>query len=213
MRRKSAGPGEAARAGKKPIRSSLPTRAGGAGQVRIVGGKFKRSLIPVRDREGLRPTPERVRETLFDWLYTLVGGVEGRACLDMFAGSGALGLEAASRGAARVVSIELDAAAAAAVRAAAARLGAGALECVRGDAFAWTGRCAEKFDVVFIDPPFACGWQMKAAAAARAVLAEGGLVYIESDAEVAEEDLAALGLASVRRGRAGAVRYLLACLQ
>ncbi len=180
------------------------------GVVRIVGGRYKRTPVPVADREGLRPTPERVRETLFDWLRHLFGTLEGLVCCDMFAGSGALGLEAASRGARRVVSLELDRRGALALRAVVDKLkAADVLEVVQCDAFVWLQRNQEKFDVVFIDPPFAAGLQKKAVAAALGHLAAGGLIYLESDADYDEEALSEMGVKSVRAGRAGAVFYRL----
>lgn len=94
------------------------------GAVRIIGGRFKRTPLAVQDREGLRPTPDRVRETVFDWLMHLSGGtIEDLTVLDMFAGSGAMGLEAASRGARRVVCTELNRKSAAQIRAVVEKLG------------------------------------------------------------------------------------------
>ena len=93
--------------------------------MRIVGGIYKRTPLAVGNRPGLRPTPERVRETVFDWLNHLLGGLTGISCCDMFAGSGALGLEAASRGAELVVSIELDRRGCEQLRAVVEKLGAG----------------------------------------------------------------------------------------
>ena len=178
--------------------------------VRIVGGRYKRTPLSVADREGLRPTPERVRETVFDWLAHLLGGLEGISCCDMFAGSGAPGLEAASRGASRVVSIELDRRGAAAIRATVQKLSAAdVVEVVQADALAWLARSDERFDVIFIDPPFAAGLHAQALAAARARLRPGGLVYWDSDCEAGEALLAAQGWGVVRAGRAGAVFYRL----
>ena len=128
----------------------------------------------------------------------------------MFAGSGALGLEAASRGASRVVSIELDRRGAAAIRATVQKLSAAdVVEVVQADALAWLARSDERFDVIFIDPPFAAGLHAQALAAARARLRPGGLVYWESDCEAGEALLAAQGWGVVRAGRAGAVFYRL----
>lgn len=127
------------------------------GAVRIIGGRFKRTPLAVQDREGLRPTPDRVRETVFDWLMHLSGGtIEDLTVLDMFAGSGAMGLEAASRGARRVVCTELNRKSAAQIRAVVEKLGAaGTVNVVCGDVFSYVGSTNETFDIVFIDPPFA----------------------------------------------------------
>jgi 16S rRNA (guanine966-N2)-methyltransferase len=122
-----------------------------AGRVRIVGGRWRSRLIDVPARPDLRPTPDRVRETLFNWLGQRL---DGCACLDLYAGSGALGFEAASRGAARVVMVETDRAALAALRRSRELLGASEVEIVAGDALEFLARAGERFDVVFLDPPF-----------------------------------------------------------
>ncbi|MBM3354896.1 MAG: 16S rRNA (guanine(966)-N(2))-methyltransferase RsmD [Betaproteobacteria bacterium] len=123
----------------------------GKGRIRIIGGNYRRRLLEVAARPDLRPTPDRVRETLFNWLGQELGGLR---CLDLYAGSGALGFEAASRGAARVVMVENDRVALAALKRSRAALGAAQVEIVRGDAEAWFARSGEVFDVVFLDPPF-----------------------------------------------------------
>ena len=182
------------------------------GAVRIIGGRFKRTPRAVQDREGLRPTPDRVRETVFDWLMHLSGGtIEDLTVLDMFAGSGAMGLEAASRGARRVVCTELNRKSAAQIRAVVEKLGAaGTVNVVCGDVFSYVGSTNETFDIVFIDPPFAESLQAEALSAVRPRLTDKAVVYVESDREISEEKLQDQGFASVRRGRAGAVFYLLA---
>ena len=120
--------------------------------MRIIGGQWKRSKLPVADRPGLRPTPDRVRETLFNWLGQ---DLSGWRCLDAFAGSGALGFEAASRGAAEVVLLERDAALVASLRQSQQRLKAEAMRIEASDAIAWMGRApARSFDLVLLDPPF-----------------------------------------------------------
>ena len=152
-------------------------------------------------RPGLRPTPDRVRETLFNWLGQRL---EGLACLDLFAGSGALGFEAASRGAARVVMVEQDSSALAVLNETRARLGARQVELVRGDAFEYLEGAGERFDVVFLDPPF----RQNAAAAALERLAErlapGARVYVES-----ERQLELAQWRELKRARAGQVSYQL----
>ena len=122
-----------------------------AGRVRIIAGEYRGRRIAVPDRPGLRPTPNRVRETLFNWLGQSLGGL---ACLDLFAGSGALGFEAASRGAARVVMVEQDRAAFDLLRKTRDLLAARQVELVLDDAYAYLKRAGEEFDVVFLDPPF-----------------------------------------------------------
>ena len=121
------------------------------GRVRIVGGAWRSRLISVPASPDLRPTPDRVRETLFNWLG---GDLSGLACLDLFAGSGALGFEAASRGAGHVVMVERDPGALARLQANRAALMADQVEIVAGDALAYLARAARRFDVVFLDPPF-----------------------------------------------------------
>ena len=192
---------------------SLPTAKGRGGLVRIVGGRFKRTPLAVGDREGLRPTPDRVRETVFDWLTHLMGGIDGLKALDMFAGSGAMGLEAVSRGACHADIVELDRRGAAAIRATAEKLGASQVHVHNADVFSFLERTAVLYDLIFIDPPFAANLQERALRAVGSHLATGALVYLESPEEYGEEKLAQAGFESVRRGKAGAVHYLLAQLK
>lgn len=186
------------------VRPGRGARAGHPAQrVRIVGGKWKRTPLAVPDVPGLRPTPDRVRETLFNWLGQ---SLEGRACLDPFAGTGALGLEAASRGARRVVMVERDRAAVAAIRSAIGRLGAEAVELVAGDAFEALRRLAragERFDLVLLDPPFGQGLVERALPLLAPLLAPGARVYVEADAPLAP----APGWRLERAARAGNVYY------
>ncbi|MBW8904364.1 MAG: 16S rRNA (guanine(966)-N(2))-methyltransferase RsmD [Betaproteobacteria bacterium] len=121
------------------------------GLVRIIAGQYRGRRIRVASRPGLRPTPDRVRETLFNWLGQWL---DGQSCLDLFAGSGALGFEAASRGAARVVMVEADRTAFSALQTARETIGASAVELVHDEALAYLSRASERFDVVFLDPPF-----------------------------------------------------------
>jgi len=120
------------------------------GKIRIIAGEYRGRRLSVPDRPGLRPTPDRVRETLFNWLGQ---SLDGLSCLDLFAGSGALGFEAASRGAARVVMVEQDRAVFEGLRKTKEAIGASAAELVLDDAFAYL-RKTQAFDVVFLDPPF-----------------------------------------------------------
>lgn len=178
------------------------TRRAPPREVRLIGGQWKRSKLPVAERPDLRPTPDRVRETLFNWLGQELSGWR---CLDAFAGSGALGFEAASRGAAEVVLIERDPALAASLRASQQRLGATTLQVVAADALAWMARApAAGFDLVFIDPPFESAWREPALQAAVRLLRDNGLIYLE-----APQPLAAWpdSLSMWRQGRAGAVHF------
>jgi 16S rRNA (guanine(966)-N(2))-methyltransferase RsmD len=177
-------------------------------EVRIIGGLWRRSLLPVVPAAGLRPTPNRVRETLFNWLGQRMDGL---ACLDMFAGTGALGLEAASRGARQVLLIESQAQAAQALRAAIARLKAGErCELRQGDALRIAAALAPgEFDVIFIDPPFDAALHAAAAAAARPLLAQGGRLYAEAPGEAALAQIEALGFTRMKQARAGAVSFAL----
>lgn len=173
-----------------------------AHEVRIIGGQWKRSKLPVADRPGLRPTPDRVRETLFNWLGQ---DLSGWRVLDAFAGSGALGLEAASRGAAEVVLLESDPLLVASLLATSARLGALQTEVLRADAMAWMPRAApERFDLVLIDPPFDSGLAARALVVAARLVGAGGCVYLESGQALAETEWPE-GLALHRAARAGAV--------
>lgn len=178
-----------------------------AGEVRIIGGAWKRSKLPVLDRPGLRPTPDRVRETLFNWLGQ---DLAGWRCVDAFAGSGALGFEAASRGAAEVVLLERDPVLVASLAASKARLQGEALRIERADALQWLGRApAGVFDLVFLDPPFDSPLRAPALDAAARVVAPGGFVYLEGPAPADPAAAGASGLEAWREGRAGAVHFQL----
>lgn len=181
-----------------------------AGEVRIIGGRWRRSRLPVGTAPGLRPTPDRVRETLFNWLGQDLSGCR---CVDAFAGSGALGFEAASRGAAEVVLIERDAALQRALRANVERLGGQpVLRIVGGDALAAMAALpALAWDVVFLDPPFddvrVGGERLTRAAlqTAHRLLRPDGWGYLESPRAWTGPELAALGWILHRHLRAGAV--------
>ncbi|MEO7335166.1 MAG: 16S rRNA (guanine(966)-N(2))-methyltransferase RsmD [Caldimonas sp.] len=174
-------------------------------EVRIIGGQWKRSKLPVADVPGLRPTPDRVRETLFNWLGQ---DMNGWRCLDAFAGSGALGFEAASRGAAEVVLLERDRGMARSLAESATRLKATTLRVECAEAVAWMGRCPPaSFDLVFIDPPFESTLAAPGMAASIRLLAKGGLVYAELPEALTAEHCAAAGWRIVRQSRAGAVHF------
>lgn len=213
-----------------PLRRSAPTRrwpqapaagadrsrdgAAGVGQLRIIGGRLRGRRLPVPDQPGLRPTTDRVRETLFNWLAP---NIAGSRCLDCFAGAGALGFEAFSRGAAEVVLIERAGAVAAQLKANAATLSAaadgpgGVLGVVKADALRWLAREAPSpFDIVFLDPPFAdAAVEQAMALLTRGWLAADAFVYVETPASAAPPVLPP-GWTWHRERTAGQVRYALA---
>ena len=175
-----------------------------AHEVRIIGGQWKRSKLPVADRPGLRPTPDRVRETLFNWLGQ---DLTGWRCLDPFAGSGALGFEAASRGAAQVLMIERDAALLKNLRASKERLGAACTQIEAGDGMGTLRRAAgQGWSLVFLDPPYDAGILDIALLAAAQAVAPGGFVFAESRHALGEVPPT---LHEFREGRAGAVHFWL----
>jgi 16S rRNA (guanine(966)-N(2))-methyltransferase RsmD len=170
------------------------------GEVRLIGGLWKRSKLPVADRPGLRPTPDRVRETLFNWLGQ---DLSGWRVLDAFAGSGALGFEAASRGAAEVLLLENDPLLVDSLRVSRQRLDAQTLRVERADAMAWMARSAPtRFELVLLDPPFDTELAAAAATAATRLLVEGGFLFVESGTPLAT---GGPGLTLHRSLRAGAV--------
>lgn len=176
-----------------------------AGQVRIIGGSLRGRRMPVPDVPGLRPTPDRVRETLFNWLSPYMAGAR---VLDLFAGTGALGLEAASRGAAAVTLVESQRAAQAALQATLQRLALPAVRLVTGDALAFLASGAGEYDVIFLDPPFAAGLLVPALDAIQqhGRLAPGGYCYVEQPRETPTPPLPA-GWVVHRSGQAGEVGY------
>jgi len=178
------------------------------GDVRIIGGRWRGRRIAVPELPGLRPTPDRVRETLFNWLAPVIAGSR---CLDLFAGTGVLGLEAASRGARQVVLVEGDREAVRRLREAVHALGPEACEVVQADALAWLRTAPRPFDVVFLDPPFEAGLLEAAmqALASGGWLAPGAFIYLEAPAQRGAPELPP-GWVLHRSGRAGAVGYHLA---
>jgi len=181
-------------------------------RVRIIGGQWRSRQLRFPDAPGLRPTPDRVRETLFNWLGQ---DLTGLTCLDLFAGSGALGFEAASRGARAVVLVERDRQAADALRANAAALQTRAIEVIRADALEFLrsrreGEGPGGYDVAFLDPPYAL-WQASADVAEVLLsrlagqLAPAARVYLEAPVCVEPPP----GWQARKRGRAGAVHYQL----
>jgi 16S rRNA (guanine966-N2)-methyltransferase len=184
------------------LHSTNRKRTAKAGKIRIIGGEYRGRRIRVPERADLRPTPDRVRETLFNWLGQTL---EGKHCLDLFAGSGALGFEAASRGAARVVMVENDRQVFAALKDSLALIAAKQVELVLGDALDYLARTTERFDVVFLDPPFRQNALPAALERLPQRLAPGARVYVE-----APEALdASQSWRELKRSRAGQVSYQL----
>ncbi|WP_459615622.1 16S rRNA (guanine(966)-N(2))-methyltransferase RsmD [Bordetella sp. 2513F-2] len=177
----------------------------GGKPIRIVAGRYRRTPINVPDVPGLRPTPDRVRETLFNWLAHLWDGrFQDKQVLDLYAGSGALGFEAASRGVAHVQLVERDRGAVSALRALRDKLGAGNVRIHAGDALEALARMdASRYDLVLLDPPFGQGWLPRLWPRLPAILADGGLVYVEAETACDPPD----GYTLLRQGKAGAVHY------
>jgi 16S rRNA (guanine966-N2)-methyltransferase len=187
----------------------LPKNA--PGEVRIIGGQWKRSKLSVMAKPGLRPTPDRVRETLFNWLGQ---DLEGLRCVDAFAGSGALGFEAASRGAQDVLLIEQDQQLIATLQSNKTRLKADAIRIQRGDGITILRSLPKaSIDVIFLDPPFDSGLFLEAIQAAAGVLSSRGAIYLEAPESWNDEKLASLGLHVIKQGKAGAVHFHLLRLQ
>jgi 16S rRNA (guanine966-N2)-methyltransferase len=191
--------------GKKGKQKSPATPTG---RLRIVAGMWRSRVLEIADVPGLRPTPERVRETLFNWLTPRIVGAR---CLDLFAGSGVLGLEALSRGAREAVFVEKSAVAAATLRRNIESLDAGGATLSVGDAFAFLGGSHAPFDVVFLDPPFADDVveELCRLLAVRGVLAPGARVYLEQE-RTRELPRLPSGWVVSRDKTAGNVRYALA---
>lgn len=178
--------------------------------MRIIGGRWKRTPLPVADLDGLRPTPDRVRETVFNWLEHLqLRRWDNRRCLDLFAGTGALGLEAASRGAAEVVMVESHPAALRHLNATCEKLGAAQVRVRRGDALALLASLPGPFDLVFLDPPYSLQLLPQLLPACRRLLAPAALVYAESDQPFSAAADWLAGWQIVRTDQAGHVHYAL----
>ncbi|MGI9301526.1 MAG: 16S rRNA (guanine(966)-N(2))-methyltransferase RsmD [Gammaproteobacteria bacterium] len=175
------------------------------GTLRVIGGRWRGRKIDFPDVPGLRPTPDRARETLFNWLQK---EVDGARCLDLFSGSGALGFEAASRGAAEVILVDRDSRVCEYLKQQSATLGATQIQVVQSDARACLETLNAPFDIVFLDPPFGDS-PLAAICAALAelnLLKPGGKVYLEAHAGCDVPDLPP-GWAFVRSKRAGQVSY------
>lgn len=172
-------------------------------EVRIIGGQWKRTKLPVADKPGLRPTPDRVRETLFNWLGQDLAGLR---CIDAFAGTGALGLEAASRGAGLVRLVENDPALVSKLRAIQEKLGAHEVVVQRGNGVLILKQTPPaSIDLIFLDPPFDAGLHESALGAAQSALAADGKIYLEASEAWDDARLAPFGLALRKHLKAGAV--------
>lgn len=171
-------------------------------KVRIIGGELRSRVISFPDADGLRPTPDRVRETLFNWLgQTLYG----RTCLDLFAGSGALGLEAASRGAERVMMVEIDRTVLRSLQDNIKKLGCANVSVQGQDGLEFALRDTHRYDVIFLDPPFQKDYLPGLLEILPRLLNENGTVYIESGTAVAVPPL----WKTIKSGKAGQVYYQL----
>ncbi len=194
-----------------------PPKLGPAHQVRIIGGQWKRTPLPVLKAEGLRPTPDRVRETVFNWLRHLRDNNWSNCrCLDLFAGTGALGLEAASRGAQAVTLVDSFSPVVQQLEAIKSKLNASQLQILRGDAERMAQQLANQgqaFDLIFLDPPYEQGWIEKLLPLCKAILNPGGIVYAEASSPLPDgtdgTDAPAWmhGWQIVRADRAGLVFY------
>ena len=183
-------------------------RGSPSGRLRIVAGKWRSRLLPVADDPGLRPTSERIRETLFNWLAS---SIAGSRCLDLYAGSGALGLEALSRGAGEVVFVEYSASAIAMLKESVTALDASGARVCKMDAISYLHGKPERFDIVFLDPPFAADLlkDLCRLLDERHWLAAGAWVYLEQDHDRALPRLPD-GWTVLKQKTAGNVRYALA---
>ena len=189
-----------AKSGKVVGRKTIPP-----GEVRIIGGLYKRSKIPVGSQPGLRPTPDRVRETLFNWLGQ---DLSGWRCAEVFAGTGVLGFEAASRGAAEVMVCEQDAALSGNLKALQIKLKASTVKVERGDGVSMLRRVSPgSLQLIFLDPPYESTAACAALKAAAQAVATPGFVYLEAPKPWTDQELADFGLKVHRFGKAGAVHF------
>ena len=192
----------------KPSVTRKPKPAKAPNRIRIIGGAWRSRVIEFPDADGLRPTANRARETLFNWLGQTL---HGKRCLDLFSGSGALGFEAASRGAAEVVMLENNRAVVDALKSNQQKLAATSCRVVAVDALNFLDHAHEKFDIVFVDPPFTSGLMASVMKKLAPHLAIDGVVYAEWAVPIADV-LVTLPEAQweiVKQGRAGAVHFAL----
>ncbi|MDH5765284.1 MAG: 16S rRNA (guanine(966)-N(2))-methyltransferase RsmD [Gammaproteobacteria bacterium] len=182
-----------------------------SGKLRIIGGRWRSRVLPVVDQQGLRPTPDRVRETLFNWLQAEVPGAR---CLDLFAGSGALGFEAASRGAAEVQLVEKQAAACDVLQSNIKLLGAENIQLDQQDVVHWLAMTGRQYDLVFVDPPYDAGLLAETCALLEKNqhLADEAFIYLECASNQNLPDLPQ-NWQIIRGKKAGKVGYYLALRQ
>lgn len=206
LRSRDASSADARRTG--PLQAARDVARTAAQEVRILGGQWKRTPLPVPVSAGLRPTPSRVRETLFNWLGQ---DLDGWRVLDAFAGSGALGLEAASRGATSVCLLERDPALVRSMQTTVARLKASQVRVQQADALSWMRQPGQHaaWDLVLLDPPFDDEVFAEALGVASACVPQGGWIYLEASRAMTDQDPAVLaaGLRVHRQGQAGAVHF------
>lgn len=187
---------------KAPARPHRP-RPVQSHEVRIIGGQWKRTKLQVADKPGLRPTPDRVRETLFNWLGQ---DLTGWRCLDAFAGTGVLGFEAASRGASQVQLVENDAALVIQLKKVQSHLQADMVQVIRGDGVAVLRQSLSRsLDLVFLDPPFDSKVFESAVLAAAHAVSDAGFIYLESPVKWSPAQLEVAGLQLHRHLKAGMV--------
>ena len=174
-------------------------------KVRVIGGQWRGRLLPVAEADGLRPTANRVRETLFNWLQF---DIHGRSCLDLFSGSGALGIEAASRGASKVTLVEKEAMIANSLRQQVSTLAATQTEVIQAYALSFIKTCEQQYDLIFLDPPFqhfALNEVLDAVLAA-GIINSDGMIYLEAERNGLPESLAQ-PWQWWRQAKAGQVEY------
>jgi len=174
-------------------------------KVRVIGGQWRGRLLPVAEADGLRPTANRVRETLFNWLQF---DIHGRSCLDLFSGSGALGIEAASRGASKVTLVEKEAMIANSLRQQVSTLAATQTEVIQADALSFIKTCEQQYDLIFLDPPFqhfALNEVLDAVLVAD-IINSDGMIYLEAERNGLPESLAQ-PWQWWRQAKAGQVEY------
>ena len=186
-----------------PKASAAASKKKAPGEVRLIGGRWKRSKLPVPDQPGLRPTPDRVRETLFNWLGQ---DLRDWRCLDAFAGTGALGFEAASRGATSVLMLERDPNLVDKLIQTRQRLAADMVTVRRADAVTAMGALpAASFELILLDPPFDSNLAEPALRLSAKLVSPGGFIYLEASSPCSEESLSQRGLRLFRHLKAGAV--------
>lgn len=185
---------------------NLNTKSKKRNRVRIIGGVWRSRLIEFPDREGLRPTSDRIRETLFNWLGQ---SLHGKYCLDLFSGSGALGLEAASRGAAHVTLVESAPQTIDALNLNLERLEAHTCQLIHSDALNFLARDNKAYDVVFVDPPFASNFLEPVLCALRTKISPAGLAYVEWGSAIDTLPEVLSHWCVVKQGRAGQVHFAL----